>query len=177
MDRPDIYIFGSWKAIITFLVFAIIIGYFVFGPFGKLLDKSLGEKLIEAKFFVRASEIEMYIRKIPSSSVQIFVYFHVVDSFFALFYALFLWSLVVRIFSKNLELANSFLTLIPLFGGICDLLENITLILAKFFESKIPSVFFLPISSFITLKFLFLFASLVLIVIGIIISTVKKATG
>jgi|GEM_PF-5032110 len=51
-DRPDVFRIGSWKSIITGLVFSIIFGYFVFGPLGYKVNSMINEPIVDGKFFI-----------------------------------------------------------------------------------------------------------------------------
>ena len=52
MERPDIYRIGSWRWIITSLIFTIIFGYFIFGPYGTKINNAIEEAVIDSKFLL-----------------------------------------------------------------------------------------------------------------------------
>jgi len=174
VDRPDVYRIGSLKSIIVGLIFSIIFGYFVFGPLGQKVNNMINEPIVDGKFFINEEYIKSYFSKISESSETYFIYLHVVDSFFALSYALFLWALCVRLFFENLEFKSYLLVLPPLLAGLFDLVENILLIILTFMRDKISSELVLVTTYVIPAKFIFLLVSLVMILIGIVLNMIQR---
>lgn len=174
MDRPDVFIIGSWKSIITGLVFSIIFGYFVFGPFGYKVNSMINEPIVDGKFFINQEYIKGYFSKISVDSEIYFIYLHVLDSFFALSYALFFWALCVRLFFENLQLKNYLFVLAPLLAGLFDLIENILLIILTFMREKISSGIVLILTYVTPAKFIFFVLSLIMILVGVIMNVLQK---
>lgn len=173
MERPDIYRIGSWRWIITSLIFTIIFGYFIFGPYGTKINNAIGEAVIDSKFLLSENYISDYVDKVNEVDAKSFVYLHVLDSFFALSYSFLLWSISVRIFLERLRMSNEFLTVFSLFGGLFDLVENIMIIGLIYFKKSVFDSFSKVLIFVTPGKFVLLGATIVILLVGLIVSFFK----
>ncbi|MEJ5258552.1 MAG: hypothetical protein WHS64_09965 [Fervidobacterium sp.] len=152
------------------------LGYFVFGPYGAGFNKEIDKNIIDSEICLGREYVVKCFELITQERVSRFVYLHVIDSFFALSYSILLWSVLVRIFLMKLNLGNSFLTAFGLFGGMFDILENISLIIMAFLTQH--SINFkrvcIGLMIFTPAKFILLFLAVILIVAGITLIVVRK---
>ncbi len=173
MERPDIYRIGSWRWIITSLVFTIFFGYFVFGPYGVKINNVIGEEIIDSKFFLTEDYISGYVDKVIEKDAKGFVYLHVLDSFFALSYSFLLWSISVRIFLERIQMSNEFLTVFSMLGGLFDLIENILIIALVYFKKNVFDSFSKVLIFVTPAKFVLLGFTVVILLIALIVSFFK----
>lgn len=175
----DIYRIGSGKWVITGFIFTVVFGYFIFGPYGSSFNEALGKKIIDSEFFLSRDYISQYFNDIPENMVSKFVYFHVIDSFFALSYSIFLWSVFVRIFLMKLEFERALITGFALLGGLFDLLENITLILLAFLAQRNSQFNTLSTALvvFTPAKFILLLVAVIILLIGLVVLITRRGSS
>lgn len=175
----DIYRIGSWKWIITGFIFTAVFGYFIFGPYGLSFNEALGKNIIDSEFFLSRDYISQYFNDIPENMFSKFVYLHVIDSFFALSYSIFLWSVFVRIFLMKLEFKRAIVTVFALLGGLFDILENIILILLAFLSQRNSqfNTFATALILFTPAKLILLLVAVIIVLIGLVLLIARRGSS